>query len=99
MAEVPDIDRDSLRDLAVAVRDHDGVRAVVLGTVPVGGGVAMVAAVAADSALDAGALLADAAKTIGGGGRPNPDLTVVGGKFPEHLAEALEQARAAALAG
>ena len=99
VAEVPDIDRDSLRDLALAVRDHDGVRAVVLGTVPPGGGVAMVAAVAADSALDAGALLADAAKTIGGGGRPNPDLTVVGGKSPEHLAEALEQARAAALAG
>ena len=99
VAEVPDIDRDSLRDLAVAVRDHDGVRAVVLGTVPAGGGVAMVAAVAADSALDAGTLLADAAKTIGGGGRPNPDLTVVGGKSPEHLAEALEQARAAALAG
>jgi len=99
VAEVPDIDRDSLRDLAVAVRDHDGVRAVVLGTAPAGGGVAMVAAVAADSALDAGALLADAAKTIGGGGRPNPDLTVVGGKSPEHLAEALEQARAAALAG
>ena len=98
VAEVPDIDRDSLRDLAVAVRDHDGVRAVVLGTAPAGGGVAMVAAVAADSALDAGALLADAAKTIGGGGRPNPDLTVVGGKSPEHLAEALEQARAAALA-
>jgi len=98
VAEVPDIDRDSLRDLAVAVRDHDGVRAVVLGTVPAGGGVAMVAAVAADSALDAGTLLADAAKTIGGGGRPNPDLTVVGGKSPEHLAEALEQARAAALA-
>ena len=99
VAEVPDIDRDSLRDLAVAVRDHDGVRAVVLGTVPAGGGVAMVAAVAADSALNAGVLLADAAKTIGGGGRPNPDLTVVGGKSPEHLAEALEQARAAALAG
>jgi len=99
VAEVPDIDRDSLRDLALAVRDHDGVRAVVLGTAPAEGGVAMVAAVAADSALDAGALLADAAKTIGGGGRPNPDLTVVGGKSPEHLAEALEQARAAALAG
>ena len=99
VAEVPDIDRDSLRDLAVAIRDHDGVRAVVLGTVPAGGGVAMVAAVAVDSALDAGTLLADAAKTIGGGGRPNPDLTVVGGKSPEHLAEALEQARAAALAG
>ena len=99
VAEVPDIDRDSLRDLAVAIRDHDGVRAGVLGTVPAGGGVAMVAAVAVDSALDAGTLLADAAKTIGGGGRPNPDLTVVGGKSPEHLAEALEQARAAALAG
>ncbi len=96
---VDGIDRDGLRDLAAAIRDRDGVRAVVLGTSPDGGGAALVAAVAPDSGLDAGALVADAAKTIDGGGRPSPDLTVVGGRSPENLAEALEQARAAALAG
>ena len=52
-----------------------------------------------DSGLDAGALVVDAAKTIGGGGRSNPEVTMVGGKAPEHLADALEQARAAAHAG
>ncbi len=46
-----------------------------------------------------GALVVDAAKTIGGGGRSNPEVTMVGGKAPEHLADALEQARAAAHAG
>ena len=57
------------------------------------------AAVTPDSGLDAGALVVDAAKTIGGGGRSNPEVTMVGGKAPEHLADALEQARAAAHAG
>jgi alanyl-tRNA synthetase len=96
---VDGIDRDGLRDLAVAIRDRDGVRAVVLGTAPEGGGAILVAAVSGDSGLDAGALVAEAARTIGGGGRSNPDVTLVGGKAPEHLADALEQARAAAHAG
>jgi len=67
--------------------------------VPEGGGVAIVAAVAPDSGLDAGALVADAARTVGGGGRPNADLTMIGGKAPENLDDALEQARDAARAG
>jgi len=99
VAMVDGIDRDGLRELAAAIRDRDGVRAVVLGTSPDGGGAALVAAVAPDSGLDAGSLVAEAAKTIDGGGRPSPDLTVVGGRSPENLPEALEQARAAALAG
>ncbi len=99
VAVVDGIDRDGLRQLAMAVRDRDGVRAAVLGAAPDGGGAALVAAVAPDSGLDAGVLGADAARTIGGGGRPNPEVTAVGGKAPEHLAEALEQARAAAQAG
>ena len=99
VAVVDGIDRDGLRQLAMAVRDRDGVRAAVLGAAPDGGGAALVAAVAPDSGLDAGVLVADAARTIGGGGRPNPEVTAVGGKAPEHLAEALEQARAAAQAG
>jgi len=95
---VEGIDRDGLRELAAAVRDREGVQYVVLGTSPDGGGAALVAAVDPDSGLDAGVLVADAAKTIDGGGRPSPDLTVVGGRSPENLPEALEQARAAALA-
>ena len=93
---IDDIDRDGLRDLAIAVRDRDGIRAVVLATAPEDGGAALVSTVAPDSGLDAGALVAEAAKTIGGGGRPNPSLTIIGGRAPEHLDEALEQARAAA---
>ena len=93
---VDGIDRDGLRDLAIAIRDRDGIRAVVLATAPEGGGAALVSAVSPDSGLDAGALVAEAAKTIGGGGRPNPSLTIIGGRAPEHLDEALEQARAAA---
>jgi len=99
VARVEGVDRDGLRQLAMAVRDADGVRAVVLGAVPEGGGVAIVAAVAPDSGLDAGALVADAARTVGGGGRPNADLTMIGGKAPENLDDALEQARDAARAG
>jgi alanyl-tRNA synthetase len=99
VALVDGIDRDGLRQLAMAVRDRDGVRAAVLGAAPDGGGAALVAAVAPDSGLDAGQLVADAAKTIGGGGRPNPEVTAVGGKEPERLAEALDQVRAAAQAG
>ena len=99
VALVDGIDRDGLRQLAMAVRDRDGVRAAVLGAAPDGGGAALVAAVAPDSGLDAGQLVADAAKTIGGGGRPNPEVTAVGGKAPERLAEALDQVRAAAQAG
>ncbi len=99
VALIDGIDRDGLRQLAMAVRDRDGVRAAVLGAAPEGGGAALVAAVAPGSGLDAGALVADAARTIGGGGRSNPEVTAVGGKAPERLAEALEQARAAAQAG
>ena len=98
MSMVDGIDRDGLRQLAMAVRDRDGVRAAVLGAAPDGGGAALVAAVSPDSGMDAGTLVADAARTIGGGGRPNPEVTAVGGKAPERLAEALEQARAAAQA-
>jgi alanyl-tRNA synthetase len=88
--------RDELRDLAVAVRDQAGVRAVVIGGAPDGGGAALVAAVTKDSGLDAGRLIADAARTIGGGGGRNPELAVAGGRDPSRLDEALDQVRQAA---
>ncbi|MBL8779049.1 MAG: alanine--tRNA ligase [Acidimicrobiales bacterium] len=95
VARVDRIGRDDLRDLAVAVRDL-GVRAVVLGGAPDDGGVALVAAVTKDSGFEASALIADAARTVKGGGGKSPDLAVAGGKDVGALDEALDQARAAA---
>ena len=50
---VDGLERDTLRDIALALRDKDGLRAVVLATAPEGGGAALVAAVTPDSGLDA----------------------------------------------
>jgi alanyl-tRNA synthetase len=88
--------RQDLQDLATAVRDFPGVQAVVLGSAPEGGGVALVAAVRSDSGLDAGRLLADAARSVGGGAGKGKELSVAGGRDPSRLDEALEQARRAA---
>ena len=96
VARVDGLDRDGLRDLAVAVRDRDGVRAVVIIGEPDGGGVGLVAAVTPDSGLNAGELIADAAKTVGGGGGRAPDLAVAGGRDPAKIDDALDQARDAA---
>ncbi|MFQ5556850.1 MAG: alanine--tRNA ligase [Acidimicrobiales bacterium] len=96
VARIDDIDREGLRDLAVTIRDREGIRAVVLGAVLAGGGVSLVAAVTPGSGLDAGALIDEAKKTVGGGGRPSPDLAVAGGRDESRLDEALDQARSAA---
>ena len=87
--------REELRDLAVAVRDQPGVKAVVIGGAPEGGGAALVAAVTKDSGFNAGDLIKDAARTIGGGGGKNPELAVAGGRDPSRIDEALDQVRQA----
>jgi alanyl-tRNA synthetase len=96
VARIDGVPRDELRDLAVAVRDRPGLRAVVLGGAPEGGGAALVAAVTRDSGLNASELIADAARTVRGGGGKAPDLAMAGGKDPSALDRALDQARAAA---
>lgn len=96
IARVDGIGRDELKDLAVALRDQEGIRAAVLGGAPSGGGAALVAAVTADSGLHAGELIAAGSKCIRGGGGKAPDLAMAGGKEPAGLDEALELARAAA---
>jgi alanyl-tRNA synthetase len=69
----------------------------VLGGVPEGGGVALVAAVRKDSGLEAPALIAEAARTVGGGGGgKKSDIAVAGGRDPSKVDEALDQARRAA---
>ncbi len=96
VARLDGLDRDGLRSLAVAVRDQPGVRAVVLGGAPAAGGAALVAAAGRDSGLNAGELIAEAARTVGGGGGRNADLAVAGGREPSRLDDALDQARRAA---
>jgi alanyl-tRNA synthetase len=96
VARVDGVDRNGLRDLAVSVRDQDSVHAVVLGAELDGGGVALVAAVTPDSPHNAGVLIEDAKKTVGGGGKPADDLAVAGGKDVGALDAALDQARLAA---
>ena len=99
VARVDGVDRNGLRDLALSVRDRDGVQAVVLGAALDSGGAALAAAADASGRFDAGALIYEAKRTIGGGGRSRPDLSTAGGKHPERLDEALDQARTAAAGG
>ena len=82
--------------MAVALRDQPGIRGVVLGGAPEGGGAALVAAVRSDSGLDASALLEQGKALVKGGGRPDPLLVVVGGRDADGVDEALALARAAA---
>jgi alanyl-tRNA synthetase len=93
---VDGLERDTLRDLAVALRDQPGIRGVVLATAPESGGAALVAAVRPDSGLDASGLLDDAKKLIKGGGGKDPLLAVAGGKDADGIDAALSAARAAA---
>ncbi len=88
--------RDDLRALALAIRDRPGIRAVVLGGEPEGGGAALVAAATSDGGLDAGALIEDAKTSIKGGGKAKPDLAMAGGKDAGGIDTALDQARSAA---
>jgi alanyl-tRNA synthetase len=96
VARVDGMARDELRDLAVAIREQSGIRAVVLGGPAEGGGVAIVSAVAPDSGFHASELIADAARTVKGGTGKSPDLAVAGGKDPSRVDQALDQVREAA---
>ena len=84
-----------LRELALAIRQHASIRAVVLGGVTDTGGVALVAAVGNGLQVPAGDLIKDAAKAVGGGGGGKGDIATAGGKNPAALDEALNLARAA----
>ncbi len=96
VARIDGLSRDDMKDLAVAVRDQDGIKAVVLGGAPDGGGAALVAAARPGTGLEAGPLIADAVKAIKGGGGKGSDLAMAGGKDPAGLDEALSLARQAA---
>lgn len=93
---VDGVERDTLREMAVALRDKPEIRAVVLASAPEGGGAAMVAAVTPDSGLHASDLLDGVKALIKGGGGKDPLLAVAGGKDPDGLDAALAVVRAAA---
>jgi alanyl-tRNA synthetase len=92
------IERDALRDLALAVRERPGVDAVVLGGTPPQGGAALLAAVRTGSGWRADELLRDATKHIQGGGRLNADIAIAGGRDAAGIDAALDVARQAAAA-
>jgi alanyl-tRNA synthetase len=87
-----------LRELALAVRQHAALSRVVLVGATSTGGVALVAAVAPDSGVEAAGLIRDAAKAVGGGGGGKGDVATAGGKDPSGIDEALRLAREAATA-
>ena len=96
VGRVDELSPGDLRELALAVRQQVGIRAVVLGGLTPEGGVSLVAAVTPTSGLSATALIKDAAKAVGGGGGGKGDIATAGGKLPEHLPEALRLAEVAA---
>ncbi len=89
VARVDGLTPDAVRDLAVAVRQQDGVRVVVIGSVTDSGGVSLVGAVAQGVGGSAGDLIKDAARAVGGGGGGKGDIATAGGKNPAGLDEAL----------
>ncbi len=88
------LDQAQLRELAASLRDKAGIRAAVLIGSPDGRAVALVAAVAKGAGLRASDLIADAARTVGGGGGRDAELAVAGGRDPGRIEEALGQVRA-----
>jgi len=87
-------DIDSLRMAADRFRDKLGSGVVVLGS-SVGSKVTLCAAVTKDltGRVSAGALVKELAPLVGGGGGGRPDFAQAGGKNPEHLPKAIENAR------
>jgi alanyl-tRNA synthetase len=99
VARVDGLAPDEVRDLAVAVRQQPGIRAAIIGGEKPDGGVALAAAATKEGGLHAGDLIAEAARTVKGGGGKGPELAQAGGKDASRLDEALDQVRAAAGAG
>ena len=98
VTRVDGLDPQELRELALAIRQQNGVEAVVLGGITPAGGVSLVAAVTPTFRAQAGELIKDAAKAVGGGGGGKGDVATAGGKNPDGLGEALRIAQAAASA-
>jgi len=89
------LDADGLRAVADTLRNRLGSGIVCVGSV-VDGKVNLIAAVTKDltSRFQAGKLIQEVAKAVGGGGGGRPDIAQAGGKDPAKLDAALELAYA-----
>ena len=96
VTQIDGLNAADLRDLALAIRQQSGIRAAILVGVTDTGGVSLVAAASPDSGLEAGLLIKDAARAVGGGGGGKGDVATAGGKNVDGIAEAISIARKAA---
>ncbi len=91
-AKLDEIDRGSLRQLVDTLRQRMGSGVVVLGTVE-NGKVALIAGVTKDltARIQAGKIIQETAKLVGGSGGGRPDLAEAGGKDTSALEAAIAQ--------
>jgi alanyl-tRNA synthetase len=89
------LDAGKLRDLAIAVRDHDAVEVVALVGVTGPERVGLVIAARKSSGIDASEAARMAAAAVGGGGGGSPDLATAGGRNVGGIPEALAKLAAA----
>lgn len=96
VAQMEDVDAESLKTAAERLLQKLGNGAVVLGSVPEVGKVSLVAVFSPDvnnQGLQAGKFIGAIAKICGGGGGGRPNLAQAGGRDASKLPEALESAR------
>jgi len=95
VAQLEDVDPESLKSAAERLLQKLGNGAVVLGSVPEEGKVSIVAAFSPEvnkKGLQAGKFVGAIAKICGGGGGGRPNLAQAGGRDASKLPEALAQA-------
>ncbi|AFZ23791.1 alanyl-tRNA synthetase [Cylindrospermum stagnale PCC 7417] len=95
VAQLEDVDAESLKSAAERLLQKIAIGAVVLGSVPEAGKVSIVAAFSPEvnkKGLQAGKFVGAIAKICGGGGGGRPNLAQAGGKDASKLPEALETA-------
>lgn len=96
VAQMGEVDPESLKSAAERLLQKLGNGAVVLGSVPEAGKVSLLAAFSPDVnkfGLQAGKFIGAIAKICGGGGGGRPNLAQAGGRDESKLPEALETAR------
>jgi alanyl-tRNA synthetase len=96
VAQLADVDAESLKTAAERLLQKIGNGAVVLGSVPEEGKVSIVAAFSPEvnqKGLQAGKFVGAIAKICGGGGGGRPNLAQAGGRDASKLPEALAQAQ------
>ena len=102
VAQMEDIDAESLKAAAERLLQKIGNGAVVLGSIPEAGKVSIVAAFSSEvnkKGVQAGKFVGTIAKICGGGGGGKPNLAQAGGRDASKLPQALETAKNDLLAG